>query len=121
MEMEWLDYLLEGVLAIVVAGLIAWSIADIASRAARVVLCVAALVTITGILYSAFTLAVNGLMSGATGSMSSINTASGGALMQIASAVMPSNLITCMGVVFAVMVARLIYDWNVEFITRICG
>ena len=120
-EMDWLDYLLSGFIAIVTAALIAWAIADMARKAAAVTLCVAALVLITGILYSAFSLVMTSVVSGASGAISAIDTASGGNLLVIAAAVMPDNLVTCMAVVFSVMVSRLIYDWNVDFITRICS
>lgn len=120
-EMNWLDYLLQGIAALVIAALIAWAIADMARKAAAVTLCATALVLITGILYSAFTLSVNTILSGATSTLAGINTESGGKLYLIAAAVMPDNLVTCMAIVFSMMVSRLIYDWNVEFITRICS
>lgn len=123
--MEWVadlkNDLLAGLTALVVAALIAWSIVDIASRAARVTLCAAALILITGILYSAFTIAVAGIATAASSSLGGIDAESGGKLLQLIAAVMPGNLVECMGIVFGVMVSRLIYDWNVDFITRICS
>lgn len=123
--MEWVadlkNDLLAGLTALVVAALIAWSIVDIASRAARVTLCAAALILITGILYSAFTIAVAGIATAASSALGGIDAESGGKLLQLIAAVMPGNLVECMGIVFGVMVSRLIYDWNVDFITRICS
>lgn len=123
--MEWVADLKNGLLvaltALVVAALIAWSIVEIASRAARVTLCATALVVITGILYSAFSLAVAGISSAAASTLGAIDGESGGKFLQIVSAVMPGNLVECMAIVFSVMISRLIYDWNVDFITRICS
>lgn len=123
--MDWLDYLIENLVELLIAALllllIAWAIADIAKQAARVTLCVLAVATITGILYTAFTTVMSVVYTGMSSSISSIDGASGGKLFALLGAVFPTNMDTCVAIVMTLMVARWIYDWNSEFIMKICS
>lgn len=123
--MDWLDYLIEHIaeilIALLVAALIAYMIGTMAARATRVVACMAALVLITGILYAAFEAGVSVFSSGATAALSSLDSVSGGNMSALAAAIMPGNLQTCISALLALMVARLIYDWNVDLIKTLCG
>lgn len=119
--MDFLDYLLEGLIAIAVVAVIGWAIANMAQKAARTILCAGALITITLILYGAFSLGVSSIITAANFGIGSIDAESGGKFSQIVGAVMPDNLVTCMSIVFSTMVSRLIYDWNVDFIKQVCS